>query len=460
MEVVKDINGKKFQDFAIEFMKTYSTYTEDERLDALMSYIPYVIENFQDCTSEEEYRMKAKQKDQTLATIQVMHKDSGWKLYKPIPIQNANEYKKFYFQTLVFSLVQYVMFFQGTKFDILENDNKVGELSITEEQLPHLLGLENKLVSNKDCEKLEEIIKGYNSLSILDKILAIVENQDEIIKWEEEKGGDLFNYFKNMQKNKEFLLLGRIFAKDEQFDQDYNRVFLLRNRTNQLFLYKKSNMNQTMQRSISKMIIQKGLDDVYFPRSLQAVTEQILHTSEFMDLMQQRPGMVEVDGIEALVSSDGYNIDVQVPSLNQRLAQKYMWKILTPPPGTESEPEEHKPHESTYYSIVKNVFDVANIEETVLDDYKEENNQPVHTKARREIINDYETQRLLSELTNQEGEQTEEDAWFTKLMLEIIYRRDEAQEIAGQTWEMMHSGQLIETSNSSKEENESSPRKK
>ena len=352
------------------------------------------------------------------------------------------------------------MFFQGTKFDILENDNKVGELSITEEQLPHLLGLENKLVSNKDCEKLEEIIKGYNSLSILDKILAIVENQDEIIKWEEEKGGDLFNYFKNMQKNKEFLLLGRIFAKDEQFDQDYNRVFLLRNRTNQLFLYKKSNMNQTMQRSISKMIIQKGLDDVYFPRSLQAVTEQILHTSEFMDLMQQRPGMVEVDGIEALVSSDGYNIDVQVPSLNQRLAQKYMWKILTPPPGTESEPEEHKPHESTYYSIVKNVFDVANIEPTVLDDYKEGNNQPVHTKARREIINDYETQRLLSELTNQEGEQTEEDAWFTKLMLEIIYRRDEAQEIAGQTWEMMHSGQLIESSNSSKEENESSPRKK
>ena len=92
MEVVKDINGKKFQDFAIEFMKTYSTYTEDERLDALMSYIPYVIENFQDCTSEEEYRMKAKQKDQTLATIQVMHKESGWKLYKPIPIQNANEY--------------------------------------------------------------------------------------------------------------------------------------------------------------------------------------------------------------------------------------------------------------------------------------------------------------------------------------------------------------------------------
>ena len=86
MELVKEINGKTFEDFAIAFMKKYRTYTQDERLDALMDYIPSIIENFEDCSTEEEFRTKAKKKDKTLATIQIPHKESGWLLYKPIPL--------------------------------------------------------------------------------------------------------------------------------------------------------------------------------------------------------------------------------------------------------------------------------------------------------------------------------------------------------------------------------------
>lgn len=381
MELVKEINGKTFEDFAIAFMKKYRIYTQDERLDALMDYIPYVIENFEDCSSEEEFRMKAKKQDQTLATIQIPHKESGWLLYKPIPITNAKDYKHFYYQTLVFSLVQYILFFQGAEFDILENGKSVGKFSIEEEQLPHLLGLENKYVSKNDCALLEKIIPGYNQLSILDKILALVENQDKIIKWEDDSQIDIFNYYKNMQKNKEFLLMGRFFSDEEDLSQEYNRIFILQSKDNQLSLYKKSNMNKTMQRKISKIILQKGLDSVYFPKSLQAISEQILHTSEALNLFQYGKGDIKVDGIEALIESDGLKLEVKVPSLNQMLAKKYRLKILTFPPSTEEyETKKEQSIESTdplQYSLMQHLLEVAGIEQSIVEPYKKDNNSPI-----------------------------------------------------------------------------------
>ena len=393
MELVKEINGKTFEDFAIAFMKEYRTYTQDDRLDALMDYIPYIIEHFEDCSSEEEFRMKAKKQDQTLATIQIPHKESGWLLYKPIPITNKTEYKKFYYQTLVFSLVQYIMFFQGADFDIMENGQSIAKFQIAEEQLPHILGLENKYVSNKACSRLEEIIPGYNQLSILDKILALVENQDKIIEWEEQNGGDLFNYFKNMQKNKEFLLLGRFFSESENLPQTYHRVFLLQTRDNQLTLYKKSNMNSEMQRSISKLIIQKGLDNVYFPRSLQAISEQILHTSEFLSIMQNAEGTIEIDGIEALIKSRGLSLEIDVPSFNQRLAKSYFLKVLAAPIVEAESAQDEEIVDSTKpsnFSLLSSLLGVTNIDKSITEQYRQDNSEPISTYQPLVIYDEYD----------------------------------------------------------------------
>ena len=52
------------------------------------------------------------------------------------------------------------MFFMSAEFDIIDNKNNAlsGTLKITPEQLPHILGLENRYVSNKPCALLEKLI--------------------------------------------------------------------------------------------------------------------------------------------------------------------------------------------------------------------------------------------------------------------------------------------------------------
>ena len=59
-----------------------------------MKYIPDVIADFSDCSSEEEYRTLAKNSDGTLAKITISDTKSGYKLYKPIEL-NPEGYKKF-----------------------------------------------------------------------------------------------------------------------------------------------------------------------------------------------------------------------------------------------------------------------------------------------------------------------------------------------------------------------------
>lgn len=375
MESVKTINGKTFEDFAIEFVKQKGKFTDDDRLDALMDYIPTVIENFQDCSSEEEFRMLAKKQDNTLASIQIPHRESGWKLYKPIPL-NARDYKSFYYQTLVYSLVQYLLFHHGAQYSIYDNDKQVGTFEITEEQLPHLLGLENRFVSSKDCAFLESLIPGYNKMSIIGKIVLLVENYERIIDFEEKTGIDIFNYYKSMQKNKDFLMLGRFFSEEESLPQNCHRSFLLSKGSNQLCLYKKSNMNQAMTRGICKLILQRGIDDVYFPRSLQSVSEQMLHTKEVLELMKEKPTIINVGGMDTIAYFDGLRMEMIVPALNQKLAKRYWGKILAGP--EDNDEDERDIDKFSSYALASNLFCAVGQSAEILKKYKTKWNTAKH----------------------------------------------------------------------------------
>lgn len=261
--------------------------TIDDRFERLVKSIPDIIRCFKDCSSEELYRTLAKKQDGTLATIQLYDKKRGIKVYKTIEL-NPRDYKKFYYQTLSYCLIMYIIFYNGIEYKIESNIIKrKGTLKITQETLPHLLGLEPKYVSSKNCYLLESIIPGYNSLSILDKIFELIINNEKIIQFEEENGYDIFNYYKNMQKNKSFLLLGRFFSNNESGMDNKNRVVLLEQSDNQLCLYKKSNMNDSMNRNLCKMIIQKLESGDYFPRSLQTLSGSILESLTIMDSLEE-----------------------------------------------------------------------------------------------------------------------------------------------------------------------------
>ena len=108
-----------------------------------------------------------------------------------------------------------------------------------------------------------------------------------------------------MQKNKDFLMLGRIFSEDEKSSEEYNKILLLQRSDNQLSLYKRSNMNDSMNRNICKMIIQRDEEGNYFPRSLQGLSEQLLDTNEALELLRKSPRHIKYKGIDVTLYAIG-----------------------------------------------------------------------------------------------------------------------------------------------------------
>jgi len=270
--------------------------------------------------------MLAKKSDGTLATIQMKDKNTGFQVYAPIQL-DAYNYKKFYFETLAYSVIAYIMFFKDIKFKIVSGDEaRSGELTITEQSLPHLLGIEPKFVSSKDSAIMERIMPGFNRLDIIDKIMCIVENNERIIQYETDNGIDLFNYYKCMQKNKEFLMLGRFFNKDEENTEDKNKVFLISNSDNQLCLYKKSNMNITMNRNICKIIVQQLENGDYFPRSLQMVSNTMAESLNILDFLGNGKYNITLDGqqCEMSCSSDESGFTISVVNGDEMRGYSYL----------------------------------------------------------------------------------------------------------------------------------------
>ena len=262
------------RNFVSEYISNTNRDFTGEKIEEIISNVPEIIRNFSDPTNEEEYRMLAKKQDGTLATIQIIDRSTGYKLYKQI---SSDEYKNFYYECLMYALIYYEMYFNGWKYEIIDekNESAKGEFEVSEEQLPHLLGIESKYIGN--CELLNQIIGDYNGKSPIEQILLIVENYEKIKNYEIRNNVEIFNYYKSMQKVKEFLLLGKFYneyrsSRPEQFslvimDKDDS--------TNQMWLYKKSNMNDRMNRSIIKILIQLNSNGKFFPRSIQSISEDM-----------------------------------------------------------------------------------------------------------------------------------------------------------------------------------------
>ena len=268
----------KFYNIVCDFIKSYDlqlnhNFTEDKVFE-IISNIPTIISGFQDCSSDEEYRMLAKKSDGTLATIQIEDPGTHYKVFKPI---TSDEYKNFYYECLIYSLIYYELFFENWTYQIEDQNDgsKSGELTIDEKSLPHLLGIDAKYIGN--CDLLARIIDDYNGKQPIEQILLIVKNYKKIKLYEEKNSIEVFNYYKSMQKIKNFLLLGRMFNEYRMSDPNQNKliVFDKDDSSNQLYLVKKSNMNSTMRSSIIKIIIQLNENGKFFPRSIQSISDEM-----------------------------------------------------------------------------------------------------------------------------------------------------------------------------------------
>jgi len=278
-----------------KFIRSFSDdvnkdYTE-EKIFQIVRDIPKIIEGFNDCTTEEEYRMLAKKSDGTLATIQIIDPGSQFKVYREI---SSEEYKNFYYECLMYALILYELYWKNYIYELKNeyNSEKEGELEITEKALPHLLGIDAKYIGN--CQLLEILIPEYSGKTTIEQIMLIIENHEVIKRYEKENNIEIFNYYKSMQKVKDFLLLGRMFSN---FDHAYeNKVLVLdkEDSNNQLWLVKKSNMNSTMSRNIIKILLQKSPDGRFFPRSLQSISDEI--EMEYLAAPYIRKG-VEIDSL-------------------------------------------------------------------------------------------------------------------------------------------------------------------
>ena len=268
----------EFYNMVSRFIKSYASqldcnFTEDKVFE-IIDNIPKIISGFQDCSSDEEYRMLAKKSDGTLATIQIEDPKTHYKVFKPI---TTDEYKNFYYECLMYSLIYYELFFENWTYQIEDyNDGtKSGELTIDEKSLPHLLGIDAKYIGN--CDLLERIIGNYNNRQPIEQILLIIGNYEKIKSYEQNNGIEIFNYYKSMQKIKDFLLLGRMFNEYRTTIPNQNQLIILDkdDSNNQLYLVKKSNMNSTMKASIIKIIIQLNENGKFFPRSIQSISDEM-----------------------------------------------------------------------------------------------------------------------------------------------------------------------------------------
>lgn len=242
-------------------------------INQVFSHISEAIQSFQDCTTEEDYRTKATSKNGNLATIQYTDPITGYKLYQALTQDN---YKEFYYECLMYALIHYELFFKNYKYSITSSiDDKFGDFEITEEQIPHMLGIESKFIGN--CQLLDNIIDEYSSKNKIEQLLALVENHKKIMEYENNNHLDIFNYYKSMQKVKEFLLLGRFFNGFENTGKTLNIIEIENNpdSNNQIWLTKKTNLNSNMNNNIIKLLLQKNPNGMFFVRSLQATCDTI-----------------------------------------------------------------------------------------------------------------------------------------------------------------------------------------
>lgn len=287
----------KFYNIVSGFIKSYALQLDrnftEEKIFEIINNIPKIITAFQDCSTDEEYRMLAKKSDGTLASIQIEDPGTKYKVFKPIA---SEEYKNFYYECLMYSLIYYELFFEKWTYQVEDHVNgiKSGEFTIDEKSLPHLLGIEAKYIGN--CNLLESIIGGYNGKSPIEQILLIIENYEKIKDYENQNGVEIFNYYKSMQKIKDFLLLGRMFNEFRTSEPNQNQliVFDKDDSNNQLYLVKKSNMNSTMSRSIIKIIIQLNDNGFFFPRSIQSISDEM----QLLEMARMEVwGGIEINGL-------------------------------------------------------------------------------------------------------------------------------------------------------------------
>lgn len=272
----------EFYDALHSFITDYTNnldkdFTQD-KISKIIVQIPEVIESFKDFSSEEEYRLMATKGNGNLPAIQILDPTFGYKLYKPIA---DDLYKEFFFECLMYCLIYYEMYFKNWKYEIVSNiEGKNGEFEITDNQLPHLLGLDAKLLG--DNQMLNSFIDSYSDSSVIEKMLLLIKNYQKIIDYEKSHNVEIINYYKTMQKVKCFLLLGRFFNEFQNIPDDFEKKLNIisiednPDSNNQLFLVKKSNMNSTMNRNIIKILIQLNQDsNMFFARSLQSSAETI-----------------------------------------------------------------------------------------------------------------------------------------------------------------------------------------
>ena len=369
-------------DFIAEFIKKCDhKYTPDERLDKLMNNIPDIIKNFDTFTRDEVVRSKVKDSDGSLASIldrTAPENRYGCHIYKPFACNDRDKYKEEFFTLLSYCLVIFVTYYDGAVYGFGCPGVPGKEFGVTLQSLPHTLGLEIDYVSKRPNALLESIMPGYNSKSnVLDKMLHLVQNADKLIKYEREHNVDLFNYCKCKSKCKGFLMVGRILADSDPKLDGKNKFAVLpystRDGRNQFHLLKKSNMNQKSDNNVCKIILEEDRNGSLFVKSLQALTDQLLRGTEYIELLKKSPTLVNKSGVMASMSCNSNNqivIKVIKNGKHYDLAETYPTPLAGPCFVHDDEEGDFTLEKNEHYDAVCDFLEFFGVEVEGLEDYK------------------------------------------------------------------------------------------
>lgn len=280
---------QEFYETLEEMIKEYTASVDNKySIDTInnnIKNIPLIINGFKEDNNEKNYKISSKKQDKDIATIQLF--DSGTRYEIINKDINLDEYKALYYELLMYSLVEYQLFFEGYKYKIVsdsDDQSKCTDFEIKIEQLLYFLGLDKILKNNS--EVFEKNISGYKDQDIIGKLLSIIFNYHIIIDFELQNGVEIINYYKSMRKLKEFLICGKIFYKFQPDDSEEKALLVVdkNDTSNQLYLLKKNNSKLDAKEDIRKIIIQKAELDTFYARIMQSIFDKI---NEYESAMEQ-----------------------------------------------------------------------------------------------------------------------------------------------------------------------------
>lgn len=117
----------------------------------------------------------------------------------------GDEYVKIALEKLKQSFIDYNNFYMGKEYDLILSNAEQLTFEILNSNICHMLGIDYKnLISGYFDELIFDVLKFSNSPTSYKLLSELIENQDDVLKFEKESGKKVYNYYKIMIKTSIF----------------------------------------------------------------------------------------------------------------------------------------------------------------------------------------------------------------------------------------------------------------